>query len=662
MSANDIHHQDNLSLRLLGDADQADLLRWRNQIGVRRVMVNTRPIGEQEHADWWRRTRDDRSRRWYVLERAGLPLAVLDYFDLDRETGEGWWGFYLTDQAPDEGRFALWADIESLALRHAFESLGLRRLWCETRASNTEVLAMHERFGFRRIGQRPLSDETHEPLILMRADAPQAPTVPAIRIAFLGGANWDLAATEFERRWLLHAGGRVCVPRLPFGQYRMQLADADSALCRSAPEVLVFAERLEDLLPDPQGVFHQGLAEVLLVALERYLDVIVQARDMLPGRFLVMDMAPLRPYPADWAIGAEPDQAAGLLHAMNQRLAERLTPLPDTNVIPLSRLLMRFGGSDASPGKYWQLGRIPFSAAFTQVLADQLCGVLLALLGRGARAIALDLDGTLWRGILGEVGLSGIQVGGDYPGSAHAGFQHLLLALRRRGILLCLCSKNEEAAALEAVDSHPGMILRRDDFTAWRIDWSPKPDNLEALSRELGLGLDAFCFIDDSPHEREEMRRRLPQVLVPELPAGVEDWPALLLAEPRMARLPMTAEDGARPERYRARAAAEREAAGFGGREAFLHSLGMRIRIHPLASGNRQRVLQLLAKTNQFNATTRRHTDRDLDIILEVGGEVLAVGLRDRLMPGEDLIGVLILRYPRGQAVVDTLLLSCRVL
>ncbi len=660
MSAFDSHSPDTLlKLRLLEDADQKDLLRWRNQPEVRRVMLNTRPIGEQEHADWWRRTRDDPSRRWYVLERSGVPLAVIDYFALNEKKREGWWGFYLTDQAPEAGRFALWADLEKLALQHAYEVLGLRRLWCETRASNTPVLAMHERFGFQRMEERLLPGEPGEHLIVMCA---QAKSAQPLRIAFLGSANWDLAGAEFEQRWPLHAGGHALALRLPFGQYRLQLADTASPLHLQAPEMLVFAERLEDLMPDSRGVFHPGLADELRVSLDAYLDVIEQARDSLPGLFLVMDLAPLHAYPVDCALESGADPLVDLLHAMNRHMSERLAPLPDIHILPLSRLLQRHGSLNADPGRYWQLGRIPFSDNFTRALVDHLCGVLLARQGRGVRVIALDLDGTLWRGILGEEGLSGIQVGGDYPGSAHSVFQNLLLALRRRGVLLCICSKNDADNALQAVDAHPGMSLRRKDFAAWRIDWSPKPDNLQALAGELGLGLEAFCFIDDSPHEREEMRRRLPQVLVPELPAMVEDWPALLLAEPRMALLPLTAEDRSRPERYRARAMAARDATRYNSREDFLHSLNMRVRIYPLGPGNRQRVLQLLAKTNQFNATTRRHGGRELDALVQQGGEVLAVGLSDRFLSGEDIIGVMLLRYSPGRAVLDTVLLSCRVL
>ncbi len=161
-----------LSLRPVGDGDQADLLRWRNQPEVRRAMVHSRPISESEHADWWRRTRSDPSKRWYLVLQGDRPVAVLDYFNLDKAVAEGWWGFYLTDLAPVEGRIGLWIEIEKLALDHAFGELGLKRLLCETRASNRAVLALHERAGFRRHGERELADDVDgDYLVIMQAEA-----------------------------------------------------------------------------------------------------------------------------------------------------------------------------------------------------------------------------------------------------------------------------------------------------------------------------------------------------------------------------------------------------------------------------------------------------------------------------------------------------------
>jgi len=217
---------------------------------------------------------------------------------------------------------------------------------------------------------------------------------------------------------------------------------------------------------------------------------------------------------------------------------------------------------------------------------------------------------------------------------------------------------------LDAFARHPAMKLKLDDFAARRINWDPKPANIAALAEELGLGISALCFVDDSPYERAEVRRALPGLIVPEMPADVSLWPAFLLSSPWFAYARLTPEDLKRARQYQVRARIQAEAVSFSNKEDFWRSLEMTLGFRRMGDLNRKRVVQLLAKTNQFNTTTRRHGETDLARLEGEGAEVFAVSLADKYSQDE-IIGVVILGWPGGtdgSAEIESFLLSCRVL
>ncbi|MEJ2133138.1 MAG: HAD-IIIC family phosphatase, partial [Gammaproteobacteria bacterium] len=316
----------------------------------------------------------------------------------------------------------------------------------------------------------------------------------------------------------------------------------------------------------------------------------------------------------------------------------------------------------ADPGKYWHLGRVPFSNELGQVLARRMLGLLLSLAGRTTRLIVLDLDNTLWGGVLGEDGREGLRLGGAYPGSAFQEFQRTLKSLSRRGIALAVSSKNDEDLALDMMSSHPEMILRPDGVVAHRISWQEKSHSIDDMLAELSLGRASCMFIDDNPVERAKVRRNLPEVVVPEMPVDPAEFSTWLLRSPYLECLDLTASDLKRTEQYKKRSVINAAKRKFDSIDDFYRDLNMVVRFEPLGEDNQTRALQLLVKTNQFNATTRRHDLSAVRDLQKAGAEVDAGGVRDRYSAYE-LMGVMILQ-PRGQGVVavESFLLSCRIL
>lgn len=280
------------------------------------------------------------------------------------------------------------------------------------------------------------------------------------------------------------------------------------------------------------------------------------------------------------------------------------------------------------------------------------------------KCLVLDLDNTLWGGVLGEDGVDGIKLGGDYPGKAFSWWQQALLQLERQGVILAVCSKNNEADVTEAWQHNPNMVLKREHFSAVRINWQDKVTNLQELAAELNIGLDSMVFLDDNPVERELVKQLLPQVAVPEMPSK----PYLLI--PFFKRLvnnyfriySVTSEDRDKTRQYQANALRRADEARFPDMESYLYSLDMELKVMPADEHNLQRIAQMTQKTNQFNLTTRRYTDSDVQQRLDDGWQVYCLSVSDRF--GDSGITAAIFLEPVGDTTVhiDSLLLSCRIL
>lgn len=280
------------------------------------------------------------------------------------------------------------------------------------------------------------------------------------------------------------------------------------------------------------------------------------------------------------------------------------------------------------------------------------------------KCLVLDLDNTLWGGVLGEDGVDGIQLGGDYPGKAYSYWQQALLQLERCGVILAVCSKNNEADVVEAWEKNPSMVLKREHFSALRINWQDKATNLQEIADELNIGLDSIVFIDDNPAERELVKQLLQQVEVPDFP----EKPYMLmpffktLVERYFRIYAVTGEDLAKTQQYQSNAMRRAEQSRFADLESYLFSLDMSLDIIPADDHNLSRIVQMTQKTNQFNLTTRRYNETDVRTYLDKGWYIYCVNVSDRF--GDSGITGAIFVEPLGDDAVkiDTLLLSCRIL
>lgn len=280
------------------------------------------------------------------------------------------------------------------------------------------------------------------------------------------------------------------------------------------------------------------------------------------------------------------------------------------------------------------------------------------------KCLVLDLDNTLWGGVLGEDGVDGILLGGDYPGKAYSYWQQALLQLSRTGVILALCSKNNEADVQEAWDKNPFMVLKREHFSAVRINWNDKATNITELADELNIGLDSMVFLDDNPSERELVKQLLPQVEVPDFPEKPYQLMPFFkqLVEKYFRIYTVTSEDLAKTEQYQANALRRAEQSRFADLDEYLYSLDIQIDVLHADEHNLPRIAQMTQKTNQFNLTTRRYTQAKVQQRLDAGWLVYCMRVSDRF--GDSGITGTIFLEPVGEngVNIDTLLLSCRIL
>jgi FkbH-like protein len=313
--------------------------------------------------------------------------------------------------------------------------------------------------------------------------------------------------------------------------------------------------------------------------------------------------------------------------------------------------------------RQWYMSRVPMANSYIPLYADCLAKLLAAIRGKSKKCLVLDLDNTLWGGVIGDDGLEGIQIGQGHPvGESFLAIQQWAKSLKTLGIILAVCSKNDKVVALEAFQKHPGMLLKEDDFAVFIANWDDKASNIRKIAEILNIGMDAMVFVDDNPAEREIIRTMIPEISVPELPKDPSQFLRILCAARYFEKIDFTADDAQRNVQYAGNAQRQAMLQKAPNLTDYLISLEMKIHFAPFNETGRKRIVQLINKTNQFNLTTRRYTEADV-----MGFEksdcysTLQVHLQDKF--GDNgMISVVICKNAGDCWEIDSWLMSCRVI
>ena len=499
---------------------------------------------------------------------------------------------------------------------------------------------------------------------------PEAGPNRSVRIALLGNATLD-HLHSYLKVACYAAGLRPTIYQAGFDQYSQEILNPSSGLYAFAPDVVVCAVHSSRLFPRVHDYpFDMSVSE-RRAEMDSGLNTLDSLLRVLTERTSAMVLVHNFVSPQHPALGIldardELGQTAAFAE-LNVRLAELArTKHRSVYVVDEDRVQAQAGKATATDARTWLTARMPWSEDALSGLSREYLRYIRAMRGLSRKCIVLDLDNTLWGGVIGEDGIAGIQLGSEAPGNAFVAFQRELEKLWRRGILLAICSKNNPADALPVFDQHPEMVLKLEHFAAQRINWQPKSENIKDIARELNIGLDSLVFLDDNPVERAAVHAALPEVLVPELPTDAADYRrALLEVAGVFDTLAVTAEDRDRNRLYaeqRARQEAQAAIQSSGSSLVdYLADLQITVDIEPDTEVTLPRIAQLTGKTNQFNLTTRRYTEAEILAKKQLGWRVYSARVGDRF--GDNgLTGVALVAPSETTWSIDTLLLSCRVM
>ena len=464
--------------------------------------------------------------------------------------------------------------------------------------------------------------------------------------------------------------GTACLQKLclnvfdaDYNQIQMQIMDESSELYAFHPDAVLLVMCVEKLQADFYALAPEErplFADQVMRQIRKYWSTL-SAR--MPASVLQFNFA----YYNDGCMGSHALKETGSfpfqIQKLNYLLSLAAAEFKNVFLVDVNGIQSMRGRNSFLDDRLYHMAKMPFSLDVLPEIAQKTVDVIEALRGHGKKAVILDLDNTLWGGVIGDDGLENIQIGELGLGHAFSDFQLWLRELKNRGILLAVCSKNEEAVAREPFEKHPDMVLRLDDFAVFIANWKDKASNIVTIQQTLNLGMDSFVFIDDNPFERNQVRGAIPDIAVPELPEDPTLYVRYLRGLNLFETAACSAADSQRTEQYRTEADRAELLSLFSTYDDYLKELDMRAVAAPFGVFQYPRIAQLTQRSNQFNLRTVRHTEAQVESLANDGSTITRYyELKDKF--GDyGLISVVVLeKQPGNTLFISEWLMSCRVL
>jgi FkbH-like protein len=483
---------------------------------------------------------------------------------------------------------------------------------------------------------------------------------PHIRLAVLSSSTSrhllpGLKVAALRRRLHIH------VYACGYGQYQQELLDADSELHRFRPDVVLIALDARHVL----SLMTDGEAEAVETLIYQITDFWRKIQAEFGCQVVQQTILPIFPS----VIGNNDHR---LITSRRWRIAtfnyliRKAADSAGVDLLAIDSAVERYGIAAWYNDALWHKAKQEIQPSATPMYGELAVRLIAAQRGRSSKCLVLDLDNTLWGGVIGDDGVEGIVLGqGSALGEAYVDFQRWVLAQARRGVILSVCSKNDEANAVLPFERHPDMVLSRSDIAVMIANWDDKPANLRMIAERLNIGLDSLVFADDNPFERNIVRRELPEVEVPELPEDPALYSQCLADAGYFEGLAVTADDLTRSMQYQANAQRETLRASATDLNQYLASLKMQLQVKSFDTLDLKRIVQLINKTNQFNLTTRRYSDAQVESFVR---DEHFLNLQFRLadsLGDNGIISIIIGKLDEANAsrmTIDSWLMSCRVL
>ncbi|NHI95070.1 MAG: HAD-IIIC family phosphatase [Candidatus Lokiarchaeota archaeon] len=451
-----------------------------------------------------------------------------------------------------------------------------------------------------------------------------------------------------------------------FNLFRQEIFDSNSNYYKFEPEITILAVQLDDYIENLDGSF----IDLSLDEKQEYIEKVLKEIESLVNEYkkhsssLLLINNFIEPINSSYGI-IDNKENMGLrefYQIINQKLINRYKVDKKIYIFDLNKVASSFGIHNITNYKTYYMASMHFSTTFMPYLVKEYITYIKASRGMTKKCIVLDLDNTLWGGIIGEDGIEGIKLDTSFPGNQFVDFQKILLNLNKRGVILAINSKNNYQDAIEVIRNHPAMILKEKNFASIKINWEDKAKNLVEISKEIGIGLDSIVFFDDNPVERELVKQALPEVLVIDLPSSPSLFKQTLENLNIFDQLSLTEEDKKRSEMYHARKERKNLEKSAINIEDYLKNLDILLIIKEWDDFSLPRISNLILKTNQFNLTTKRYTSKEIqDICIDSSYKIYYLHVKDRF-GDEGIVGVAIIKRVDKIWEIDSLLMSCRVI
>jgi len=521
-------------------------------------------------------------------------------------------------------------------------------------------------YAARRLLDRQPGRRTHRFLRdALTGSATSATGFKRLKVALLSSFSIEFVHDSLVALGLI-AGMRIEIYQAGFGTFRQELLDAGSALYALSPDVVILGVEGEDWLPEAfdkyMDVAEGGFAEIV-DRFKNELSKLVRAFRVRSAAPLLIHNLALPGWRKLGILDPQLPQGQGqIIWQINEALSAVAREASGVHVVDYAALVNRHGANNWYDERMKLYAKAPIANAMQPHLSAEHVKYFSAFAGLTKKCLVLDLDNTLWGGVIGEDGIEGIQLGPNYPGSAFVAFQRLILDLHRRGVILAIASKNNAADVEEVFSGHRFMVLKKEHFANLQIHWEAKSQSLVRIAQQLSIGLEHMVLVEDSPAECEEVRKALPMVHVIQLSLQPEGHVRTLQEAGLFDTLSLSVEDRRRGDLYRQRAQAEAERLTTTSVEDYYRDLDMELSIAPVSRSSLTRAVQLTQKTNQFTVTTLRFSEAEVARRMEDAKWVTAtVGVKDKF--GDNgIVGVVMGQQDGASLDVDTLLLSCRVI
>jgi FkbH-like protein len=499
---------------------------------------------------------------------------------------------------------------------------------------------------------------------LLQLDSKEAPGFLPIRLALLASSTTDHLAPAIRvaglRRRLL-----IDVHNGAYGQYRQDLLDSTTPLHQFAPQtILLSLTAREAIAAVPLTATDAEVNEAVTRFMDELRSLWRKAREnynatVIQQTFINVTEPLFGCY--DRLVSGAPAQ---VIARLNDQLSEAAAQ-DGVLLLDVTRASERHGIDAWFDARRWFQGKLEIAPQAAPLYGDMVSRILAAQRGLSKKCLVLDLDNTLWGGVVGDDGLEGIVLGqGNAVGEAHLALQHYAKQLKERGIILAVCSKNDSGIAEAVFREHPEMVLRRADIAAFMANWDDKVENLKIIATRLNIGVDSLVFVDDNPVERARIRQSLPMIAVPELPDDAALYVRCLADAGYFEAVAFTSDDRNRAEQYAANAEREALLESAQSMDDFLRELKMSVVFGPFTPIDHARIVQLINKTNQFNTTTRRYTSEEIANLINLASALtLQFRLLDRISDN-GLVSTMILRPgldDEGVLEIENWVMSCRV-